>query len=220
MHHTYTNSSLVSQVVYDRSGNAHVVAPGATWTEDFLTPEAGLFGYVIGAPGLAVANRYVTDVAMKVGSYTLANNAPADELARNVTVTHSTQGGTADTLGTIAISGTDIEGNAISEVITPVAGDVAVGVKAFKTLTGVVGAGWAIDAGGTPAADHITVGFGNKIGLPAFISDEAKVIAVALGTAFINAPTIAKGPTISQCAVDASSATYDGTKKLRVMLNQ
>ena len=220
MHHTYTNTSLVPQVVYDRNGNAYVVAPGATWTENFITPEAGLFGYIVGAPAAAVANRFVTDVAMKVGAYDVANASPADGLARNVTVTHSVQGGTADTLGTITVTGTDIEGNVISEEITPVSGDVAAGAKAFKTVTGIVGAGWAIDAGGTPAADHITVGFGNLVGLPVFISEEAKVIAVALGTALINAPTVAHGATVSQCTVDASSGTYNATKKLWVMLNQ
>ena len=109
----------------------------------------------------------------------------------------------------------------MSEEITPVADTPVAGAKAFKTITSIVGAGWAIDAGGTPAADHIKVGFGNSGRTAGFYQRQrTKVIAVALGTAFINAPTVAHGATISECTVDASSGTYDGTKKLRVMLLQ
>jgi hypothetical protein len=158
---------------------------------------------------------------MKVGAYALANGGlPGDGLARNVVVTHSTQGGTADTLGTVTIHGTDVNNDVMLEEITPVADTPVVGTKAFKTVTSIVGAGWAIDAGGAPAADHIKVGFGTLVGLPVFIGTEDKVIAVALGTAFINAPTVAHGTLVSDCMVDASSGVYDGTKKLRVMLLQ
>ena len=211
--------TAIPQIVYDRNGAPHVVAPGATWSEDYFTPESELFGFLVGAPALAVADRFVAEAAMKVGAYTVANPSPADGLARNVTVTHTTQGGTADTLGTITVTGTDIEGKVITEEITPLADQAVVGLKAFKTVTGVVGAGWAIDAGGTPAADHITVGFGNVVGLPVKIAAVEKVIAAALGTGFINAPTVVAGATIAQCTIDCSSGTYDGTKKLRVFMN-
>jgi hypothetical protein len=220
MHKDYTNSTSIPQIVYDRNGAPHVVAPGATWSEDDFTPESELFGFIVGAPALAVADRFVAEVAMKVGAYTVANPSPADGLARNVTVTHTTQGGTADILGTINVTGTDIEGKVISEVITPVTAQTVAGLKAFKTITDVVGAGWAIDGGGSPAADHIMVGFGNAVGLPVPITAAAKVIAAALGTGFINVPTVVAGATISQCTIDCSSGTYDGTKKLRVFLNQ
>ena len=220
MHHTYTNATAIPQVVYDRFGNAVTVAPGATFTEDYFTPDSGLFGLVVGVPALDDDDRAVATVDMKVGDYAIANASPVDSLARNITVTHATQGGTADTLGTITIEGTDIEGKAISEQIVPSADGVATGAKAFKTVTKVTGAGWVIDAGGTPEADHIKVGFGNLIGLPVKIAEEDRIVQVALGTALINAPVVAHGAAICQCTVDASGGTYDGTKKLVVLLKQ
>ena len=108
----------------------------------------------------AVANRYVTSTNMKNGAYTIANQ-PAS--AKNVTVTH-TAAGTADTLGIITVVGTDENGKAQTEVITPLNGAVASGTKYFKTLTSITGSGWVIDAGS--GNDTIVVGFGNISAIP------------------------------------------------------
>jgi hypothetical protein len=68
-------------------------------------------------------------------------------------VTH-TASGAADTLGTIAIVGTGVNGAALSETITPLSGTVATGTKIFRTVTSATGAGWVISAGN----DTITIG--------------------------------------------------------------
>lgn len=108
----------------------------------------------IGAATTAVANRFVTSVAMKVGAYTVANGgAMPTGGARKITVTH-TAVSTVDTLGTIAIVGTDLAGAVISETITPLNGTVATGTKWFRTVTSVTGAGWVSVAGD----DTIVVG--------------------------------------------------------------
>ena len=70
-----------------------------------------------------------------------------------ITVTHTPVTGN-DTLGTITVTGTDLRDQVISDVIVPVAGGVATGTKFFKTVTGVVGAGWVINVGN----DTIVVG--------------------------------------------------------------
>jgi hypothetical protein len=186
-----------------------------------LSPGFGLdlangFFANLGAPALAVANRFVASANMKVGAYTVANASPADGLARNVTVTHTQVGGVTDTLGTIVVVGTDIHGNALTETITPISASVASGLKCFKTVTSVTGAGWVINTGN----DTIVVGFGNKIGLSNAIRRKPAVAAATqIPLAYLGAtalvPVVAFSATdLSQCNVDASAGTYDATKRL------
>lgn len=136
--------------------------------------------YTPGSPLLDDADYYVASTNMKNGAYALVKTAP-DVGARNVTVTQTAKD-TADTSGTITVTGTDLAGNVISEVITPEAGKTIAGARAFATITSIVGAGWAIDvAEGTN--DTITVGFGALIGLPDMLTDTAQVLAASLNNA-------------------------------------
>lgn len=133
--------------------------------------------YTPGSPVVDDVDYYVASTNMKNGAYTLAKTAP-DCGARNVTVTQ-TAGDTEDTNGTITVTGTNLAGEVISEVITPNAGETVAGAKAFASITSIVGAGWAIDAAeGTN--DTITVGFGALIGLPDKLADTAQVLAASL----------------------------------------
>ena len=166
--------------------------------------------YVV-APAAAVANRFVTSVNMKVGAYTIANNGlPGDGLAHNVTVAQ-TAVGAEDTNGTITVTGTDLRGNVISEIIVPNAGETVQGTKAFAKVTSVVGAGWVINEGN----DTIVVGFGDVIGLADFIPAASDIVLAALDTTLINALTVTVGAALCQNTILATGA--DGTKKLRVL---
>ena len=107
----------------------------------------------LAASTAAVTNRFVASANMQNGAYTIANASPAFAGAVLVTVTHTTVAG-ADTLGTITVVGTDLNGQAISEVITPLAGTVATGTKFFRVVTSVTGSGWSA----TSTADTIVVG--------------------------------------------------------------
>lgn len=172
----------------------------------------------LGAPALASVNRFVTSVNMANGSYTVANASPADGQARNVTATVTQQGGVNDTVGTITVTGTDVAGQALTETISLVQNSIATGTKCFKTVTSVVQAGWT--AGGT--ADTITVGFGNRIGLPAAVRAKPAVSVgtqipfCVLGSAIVVATVgyDADRDDISLNYVDASGGTYDGSKRL------
>ena len=161
-----------------------------------------------GAPLLADVDKIVTSTDMKVGAYTVAAQP---DIARNITVT-VTAVDTADTMGTITVVGTNINGKVISEVITPVADSTVAGVKAFKTVTSVTGAGWVIDAV-EASNDTITVGIGTVLGLPILISSAAEVLLGALGVALIAPTVVADSNEIEKCTVDISSGTYDGSKK-------
>ncbi len=108
----------------------------------------------IAATTAAVTNRIVASANMKVGTYTIANASPVWAGGAFITVTHTQVGGVTDTLGTIAVVGKDLHGNALSETITPLDGTVATGTNIFRSVTSVTGTGWVIDT----TADTIVVG--------------------------------------------------------------
>lgn len=85
----------------------------------------------------------VTSTNMKVGAYTVA--AQPKSLCRISVL--ATAVGTADTMGTITIVGTDYAGASQSEVVVPIAGTTVYTTNHFLTVTSVTGAAWVIDAG-------------------------------------------------------------------------
>lgn len=94
----------------------------------------------------AVTNRFVASTNMANGAYTLAATTMPTAGARKVTVTHTAVTGN-DTLGTITVVGTNLAGQPITEVITPVAGGTATGTKYFRTIVSATQAGWVINVG-------------------------------------------------------------------------
>lgn len=115
---------------------------------------SGLTRTSVSATTAAVTNRFVTSTNMVNSTYTIANASPVWAGGCFVTITHTTVAVGTDTLGTITIAGTDLFGQTISEVITPVADSTATGKKVFRSVTSATGAGWAI-AGGN---DTIVIG--------------------------------------------------------------
>lgn len=152
--------------------------------------------FSLGSPAAADTNYIVESADMKVGAYTLAHASL--DVARNVTVSH-TAVGAADTLGTIEVVGTDINGSAITETITPSNGTIVQGTKAFKTITSVTGAGWVINEGN----DTIIVGFGDVLGLPVCLSRDTVL------NAYLNGVREATRPTVTVSATAPESNTVD-----------
>ena len=107
----------------------------------------------IAATTAAVTNRFVASTNMIVGAYTVANASPVWQGGCNITATITAVTGN-DTAGTLTVVGTDLAGNAQTEVITLTAGVGGTGTKVFRTVTSVTGAGWVINVGN----DTIVVG--------------------------------------------------------------
>lgn len=107
----------------------------------------------ISASTAAVANRFVTSVNMANGAYTVANASPAWQGGCFVTATITPVTGN-DTPGTLTIVGTNLAGQAQTEVLTLVAGGTATGTSVFRTITSITQAGWVINVGN----DTIVVG--------------------------------------------------------------
>lgn len=170
----------------------------------------------LGKPAAADDDKIVASTNMKNGEYTLTES-PDPDVPRNVIVT-ATAGATADTPGTVTIEGTDADDNEISEVITPAAGSAVAGTKAFKTVTAVTGAGWAIDESeGTN--DTIKVGYGNELGLPFACDAAAHIMLGILGTTITaHNPTVTSPPSLAGTTVDMSAGTYNGTKEAFVFV--
>lgn len=168
--------------------------------------------YNLGAPVLADVDRIVISADMIVGAYALAAQP---DVPRNITVTHTTVETGTDTLGTITIVGTDAFGETITEVITPTADSTVSGALAFATVVSATGAGWAITGGN----DTITIGVGTVLGLPLIVESASQILLGTVGASVV-VPTVVVDAAISECTVDLSSGTYDGTKKALVFVVQ
>lgn len=172
--------------------------------------------YSLGTPIAADDDRIVVigNGTMKVGDYTLSAQP---DVPRNVTVTH-TSVGTTDTLGTITVTGTDVNDEVISEEITPVADSAVSGLKAFKTITAVTGDGWVID-GVEATADTVIVGVGDALGLPVVIALATSILMGFVGVAPI-VPVVLANAAISNCTANLTTGTYNGTKVVLVFITQ
>lgn len=174
---------------------------------------AKVLKFWLSVPATIVANRYFASAAMHNGAYAVLNSGlPGDGLAHNVSIT-VTRVDTADTMGILTVTGIDLEGKIITENITPVDNTKAVGAKAFKQVTSLVGSGWAQGGSG---ADTCVIGFDEIVGIPDYIAEDADILMVAHNTALVNAPTFTKSLT-SLANNTVTVPTGDGTKKLRVL---
>ena len=162
----------------------------------------------LGAPVVADVDRIVTVVDMADGAQALAAQP---DVPRNLTVA-LVDANASVTTGTLTIVGLDFEGNVITEVVDiPTSIGATVLTKIFVRVTSATISGLA----GEAAGDTITIGVGNVIGLPNPIVATTAVKHVNLGGVPVTSPTIATGQSTS--GVDASGATYNGSKVLTVV---
>lgn len=132
------------------------------------------------APIAADVDLYVTAVALQTGASWADKSltvAAQPAYARNITLTF-VDGDTSISAGTVTIVGTDIRGDAVTEVITGIvtattlsyAGDVA-----FRTITSITVSGFT---GATQTNDTIKVGCGDIYGLTCELYATADVLQV------------------------------------------
>jgi hypothetical protein len=188
--------------------NTNVARQAQTDVASIKTTLLNPVEYAPGSPAVSDDDRFVTSVAMKVGAYTLAATAmPEAGIARKLLITVTQVGGVNDTMGTLAIVGTDLAGNALSETIAPTANSTKTTLNAFKTVTSITGAAWVRDAG-AGSEDTIKIGTSEAIGLPDKLSDTAQVLFVSLdGVKEATAPTITvDSAVLAKNTVDLNSA--------------
>lgn len=207
----YFIRNLLATTINIGTRNSHTEITKAKWDALMTQRDRTLAYFELGAPVVEDTDKIVVSADMKVGTYTIAAQP---DVPRNLTLTH-TAGGTADTLGTVTVLGTNIDDEVISEVFTPVSGTKVVGTKAFKTVTSATGAGWAIDAvEGTK--DTIIIGVGNKLGLPIIPSAAAAVKRGFLDSTGQKPTVVYDADELEKNTVDLSAGTYNGTKIVSV----
>lgn len=119
-----------------------------------------------------VANKIVTSVNMKVGAYTIAAQ-PVTPARLSVL---STAVAAADTMGTIDIVGTDVNGAAQLETITPISGTTVYSTKVFKTVTSATGVGWVINS----TNDTIVIGVAGVTAPDGYYFSYLQIVAAAV----------------------------------------
>ncbi len=119
-----------------------------------------------GAIAASVDDHFVASTDMKVGTYTIKTHT-AIKPARPVLIT-VTRVDADDTMGTLAIVGTNINGEAITETIAPDANTTKVTLSAFSTITSITGADWEVSS--ASYKDQIKIGFGDPMGSPIALS--------------------------------------------------
>ena len=103
--------------------------------------------------------------------------------------------------GNVAITGTDIRGNTITDTITLNDTSTVDGIKAFKTVTSI------LFPARTEAGDTVSVGFSDKLGLEYIPAYAVTVSAHHNGTLETTLPTVTTHATdISQNIIDFNSA--------------
>ncbi len=163
----------------------------------------------MGTPALAATNGLMTVVDWADGTKSIAAQP---DCPRNVTAA-LTDGNNSITGGSLTITGQDVFGRTITEVMHPDGlggGKTLTGTKPFAKVTSIVIAGTT----GVPAAgvDTFICGYGNVIGLPTDIKAVGAVKHVWFNNARVASPTVTAGVSIS--GIDASAGTYNGSKPL------
>lgn len=173
---------------------------------------AGMASAALGAPVVADDDRIVVPVDIANGPQVIAAQP---DVPRNLTATLTDANNTV-TAATLTIVGKTPQGATVTETanLTQLkagwVGKVIYHSIASVTVSGVTG---TVGAG----TDQLKVGVGNVIGLPAPLSIDSQVKAVSLGAVPVASPVVATG--LNSSGVDASAATYNGTKTLVVWYN-
>ena len=188
-----------------RSGDSMVFKAGSSLVLEAGTAPTLVRQIALGTPVAATGNYVVTTANMTNSvAYTLATNALTP--ARNITTAVVSNGGN-DTVGTLRVTGTDASGQALTETIVP----GSAGTNAFKTISSIVGAGWAKDTATNAAVDTLTVGVGTKVGLPVALPAGISTVLTSVGTTLAVSPASSAGTVPTSLITPAS---INGTNAL------
>jgi hypothetical protein len=161
-----------------------------------------LYSHALGSPAAASA----TAVHAAVAPGTITTGITNPDVPRNVTATPVGTAGNVLAVQ-VAVTGTDINGNAQAETLpafTAGALTAVVGSKAFKTVTKIV-----IPAAGTGIT--VSVGTGSKLGLPRRINHDSILNVSFNGVTEATRPTVnaANGTVTLNSALNGSAVIVD-----------
>lgn len=175
----------VKRLEVDRAFGAHfqVQATKATVTSNTSVHAA----VTLGATG--------TDVSTAITN----PNVP-----RNIVI----KGNASGMIGDVGITGTNYNDEVITEVLTVNGATAVVGAKAFKTVTLIQMPGKTNASG-----DTISVGTGEKLGLPYLLSHNTVYLAFKDNVKEANAPTV----TVSATAIESNTIDLDSALNSKIV---
>ncbi len=156
------------------------------------------------APAAVSATAVHAAIALTDAVQAIITGITNPDVPRTVTV----KGNASGIAGNVVITGTNIEGDAITDTIALNGATEVEGVKAFKTVT-QIGLPVETHAG----TDTVSVGFAKKIGLP-HIVDNAALLLVKLFDGSADSGTLAVDADEVEKNLFALNGTPDGTKVL------
>lgn len=170
------------------------------------TPAAGTLTPMVAVkyrttPALGTATYVHAAVTLGAAAQDVTTAITNPDFPRIVTVKGNASGITGD----VVITGTDINGNAITDTIALSGASEVLGVKAFKTVTNI-----NLPAKTNGSGDTVSIGVGNKIGFPVAIPNASLCFAKSFNGS-VDSSTITASATVAG-SLAAVAGTFDGTK--------
>jgi|GEM_PF-2239838 len=175
----------------------------ATPASGTLTPAPIMIYATTPAIGSATATHAA--VGLLVAAQDVTTGITQPDFPRIVTI----KGNGANVAGNVVITGTDIAGNAITDTIAASGSSEVLGTKAFATITNIHLPAYAV-----ADTETISIGRGNKIGIPTRIKNTAQVLIKNFDGA-ADSGTVTAGASVSQ-SIFAPNGTMNGTKILEL----
>jgi hypothetical protein len=123
----------------------------------------------------------------------------------------SIKGNAGGITGAVVLTGTDMDGTAITDSIDSAGTSEVFGVRAFKTISNI-----AVPMKTNGSGDKISVGVGDSIGLPVATPNASVVFATSFyGTA--DAGSVVPDASLSKSVYDVAG-TLNGTKELKIYM--
>lgn len=153
-------------------------------------------------PAVGTATYVHAAIALTDATQTVTTGITNPDFPRIVTV----KGNASGITGNVVITGTDINGGAVTDTIALSGASEVLGTKAFKTVTSI-----ALPVEVHAGTDTVSVGVGNKIGFPSAIPNTSLVLAKSFDGS-VDSSTITAGAT-AQASLAAVAGTFNGTKE-------
>lgn len=170
------------------------------------TPSAGTLSNLSAlkystTPAIGSATYVHAAIAQTAGTQTITTGITQPDFPRIVTI----KGNASGNSGNVVITGTDIAGAVLTETIALNAATEVLGTKAFKTVVSI-GLPAEVHAG----TDTVSIGVGNKIGMPIAIPNAGSVLVKTFDNA-VDSSTITASATLA-LSLAAPAGTFNGVK--------
>lgn len=172
----------------------------------------GVLNLYLGTPAVLDVDRIVNELdPIADGAMTIIAQP---DVPRNL-ICDIVDANSSTTAGTVTVAGLDMMGNVIEEIFLIAAGGTTtlVGTKIFASVTSVV----ITNEAGAASGDTVAIGIGDLIGLGMPIANTSAVKYTAIADVPVTPDAIQVGD-VSLAAVNATGATYDGSKAMRVLV--